>query len=308
MREPLEGPHHPASPPRIDDEAERFARTLRDVIQSLPGRPGSVPSGTPAPAHGGIFGVATPTFDDQPADGRRAESGQGDSAGDSITLGMDRLDSSTAGRHESETSPRTDLGRVDRRDEVVAIPSAAPPLGGHEGDLSGHPASDRSREPVDGFVIGPASSGAQSGSFAVEATTAGIASGAFATAVDPYSTLGTAGFSLDRASSEVGTQDGDPRIGPPSGTVAIGPIGPAGRPDESFDRAPSPSASAAPWSGSTGGDPFAAHLGFPSAAGEGQAGADLNQTNALLGQILDELRRNQQQAPIASGRSVYPER
>ena len=291
---------HPASPPPVDDEERRFARGLQELIQSLPSRSASAP---PEPARDGIFGVTTPTFEDQPANERRAESEKGGAESDSIPLGTDRLDSSTGGHHESETSPRPDLGRVDRRDEIVVIPSATPPLGGQEGELSGHPAYDRSRESGDGSVIGPASSGVQSGPLAVDATTAGIAAAAFAPTVDHYATLRTEGPLADRASSDVTTQDGDPRIGAPSETVATGPIGPAGRPEESFDRAPT----AATWGVSTVGDPFAAHIGFPSTTGEGQAGVDLNQTNVLLGQILDELRR-QQQAPIASGRSVYPER
>jgi hypothetical protein len=45
-----------------------------------------------------------------------------------------------------------------------------------------------------------------------------------------------------------------------------------------------------------------------SVSDEGQAGVDLSATNALLGQILDELRRRTWSAPIASTRAVYPER
>ncbi|HEY2158434.1 MAG TPA: hypothetical protein VGH33_22580, partial [Isosphaeraceae bacterium] len=62
------------------------------------------------------------------------------------------------------------------------------------------------------------------------------------------------------------------------------------------------------WSGLTGGDPLGSRPGAVSPADEGSAGVDLSPTNALLGQILDELRRHQQSAPIASGRLVYPER
>ena len=48
--------------------------------------------------------------------------------------------------------------------------------------------------------------------------------------------------------------------------------------------------------------------GATSTKDDGSTGVDLSPTNALLGQILDELRRQQQLARIVSGRSVYPER
>jgi hypothetical protein len=57
-----------------------------------------------------------------------------------------------------------------------------------------------------------------------------------------------------------------------------------------------------------GSDFIESHSGAISPSNEASAGLDLNPTNALLGQILDELRRHQQSAPLASGRSVYPER
>ena len=301
--EPSQGTRHPASPPPIDDEAKQFARTLRGLIQSLPRGPGSAPTGATAPAYDGIFGIVAPAFEDQPADDRRAESGRDNQEGDSISQGTGRPDSATQDRHESDTSTRPDLGSGDRPDAVAAIPSAVPPPGGHEGDLSGHPVSDRSREPAGGSVVGPASTGVQIGSFAAEVTSTGIAA-----AVEPHAALGPAGFPLDRASAEAAAQDDGAGLAATSETVAIGPIGPAGRPEETFDRGPAQAVSATTWGGSLDGDPFGGYLGSASSAGEAQGGADLNQTNALLGQILDELRRYQQQAPIASGRSVYPER
>ncbi len=45
-----------------------------------------------------------------------------------------------------------------------------------------------------------------------------------------------------------------------------------------------------------------------SASDETQGGADMGRTNALLEQILDELRKSPQSSFVASGRSIYPER
>ncbi len=300
----------------IDDETKQLASTLHDLIQSLPRRPGSSPSeATGSPAEG-ISGVATPTFDDQPTDERRARSGGDGLAGDPIPPGADRATPPAEGRRESDTTARPDLGGADRRDEVVAMPSAGPVPGNPGVDPTGHPAPDRSRDPIEGSVMGRVPSGEGdpsegragqgSHSFVVESAATGIVAGAVSAAIEPQAALGPGGFRPDRATNETAIL-GDAGTGASLETIAVGPIGPAGRPEEGLDRAASPSSTSMAWGMSPGGDPSEGGLGAGPLAVEGPGGVDMAPTNALLGQILDELRR-QQQAPIASGRSVYPER
>jgi hypothetical protein len=109
------------------------------------------------------------------------------------------------------------------------------------------------------------------------------------------------GPSSDQAPPEWAVTDRGSRAEPSEATVAVGPVGPAGSLEESFDRPPSPSLI---WDEPLSGD----RPGSQAPSGEGLSGVDLRPTNELLGQILDELRRLHQPAPIASGRSVYPER
>jgi hypothetical protein len=311
------GPHHPASPPAIESatgltdraqavsnaEAEQFARTLKDLIQSLPRRPGASSASAPGSAPEGIAGVATPTFEDLPAGERRAKSGEDDLslATGSTPTGAGRGDSPAVGGYEAGSSARPDLWRAGG-EGVTTVALAAPLSAARDGEQAGQPPVNGNRADVGGTSGGQADGG--SNPFAAEAAMIGVAAVAIAAGVDPSADLGRRGSPSDRATIEPATTGGVPAAWTPE-TVAVGQIGPAGRNDEGFDRA---SASATSWGGASGGDPFATDYGNASPAVEGPSGVDMGPTNALLGQILDELRRHQQSASISSGRSVYPER
>jgi hypothetical protein len=265
-----------------------------------------------------------PAFEDQPSAGRQAESENNNvREGALISPTPDRAGPSAMAGHE-DAAPRPDFGPSDRREEVVTISSASPLQGGLDGEPAGYPNPDRSRDLIEGPAIGPVSPGAGDwadggeslGGRIVEGARhsladfpmAGVAAAAVARSIESPPDLERLRSRSDRSPGESATRGSASVSGAAPETVAVGLVGPASRHDDSFDRASGEPASATNWGGSSCDDPFGGRHGTASAADEGPAGVDLSATNALLGQILDELRRHQQSAPIASGRSVYPER
>lgn len=331
LRETSPGSYHPASPTpldpskpggptgpddrtgAVDDRAKQFALTLRDLIESLPPRADSAAARL-APAPQGIPGVTMPAFEDHPAVERQARTVEDVPGGGPSPSDFDRVGPPTRGRLEADATARPDLARSDRRDEDLVIPSTALSPGGPEVDLPGYPTSERSPGPVES-ALEPTCSGIQpdvGGSFggdgpgerslAIEVPMAGIAA-APAAGVDLRIGPVHRGIAADLGPSGSESSGVDDGAGE-SQTIAVGPVGSAGRFEESFDRPPSSTAPTASWGGSSGGDPS----GAVRSPVEGASGADFGPTNALLERILDELRRQHRSAPIASGRSVYPER
>lgn len=293
--------HHPAEPPPVD-QAAPASLTLRDLILSLPRRPGPDSAPDPASVPDGVSGVATPTYDDPPADERRAKHAEESGASDLPPPASDRAHSLREGRDDGPTPVRADLGGGNRRDEVVPLLAAPPNPGGPGAELPGYPAFSRS---VAADVEAPPSRDRVDRSQGEYATAAVSPMGGIAAAVEAPTGLGRWASTQDR-STEGGPGGDTFPTGSTVDVVAIGPVGPAVRTEDPFDRGTSQAIVTTPWGGPSG-DSFAGRPEASSPAGEGAPGVDLGPTNALLGQILDELRR-QQQAPIASGRSVYPER
>jgi hypothetical protein len=142
---------------------------------------------------------------------------------------------------------------------------------------------------------------------APESSTAGVATVTVAAGVDGRADLASWGSRRDRAVAGPMIQGVGPAVGTSPEMVAVGPVGPVARLAEGLDGTSAVPAPASSWDGTTGGDPFSGR-GAVSPGDKGPSGVDMSPTNALLGQIFDELRRHNQSAPIASGRSVYPER
>lgn len=312
-------PRHSASPPAIesptesiertrtvnDNEAEQLARTLKDLFQSLPRRPGVTSESAPASAPGGVAGVAAPTFEDFPSDERRAKFGE-DSPGlgtESASTGPGGGDSPAMGGHGEDSFARPDLCQGgDTATVALVTPISAVP----DGETTGTPPADGNEADAGGTSGGLATPSPSP--FAAESTMIGADAGAIAAGVGPAADLGRLGSPSAGATIEATAQGGTPAAWSSPETVAIGSIGLVGHNAEGFDPTLSSSTSAMTWGGVSGGVPFATANGTVSPGGEGPSGLDLGPTNALLGQILDELRRHQQSAPIVSGRSVYPER
>jgi hypothetical protein len=288
-------------PGSIDDEAKEFARTLRALIQSLPPRPDVPRRGAIGAETEAIAGVAAPTLEDQPTTGARATSEDNLRQDDTATFSPDRIGSFAAGSYEVDAALRSDLAEVNRREEVVTIPSVAP----LRGDMDREPAADPLHDPIEGMTGEWGAQGTRP--VALESSTAGVATVAVAAGVDARADLASWGSRRDRALAAPMIQGVGPAVGTSPEMVPVGPVGPVARLAEGLDRSSAVPAPASSWDGTTGGDPFGGH-GAVSPGDEGPSGVDLSPTNALLGQILDELRRHNQSAPIASGRSVYPER
>jgi hypothetical protein len=338
-REATSGPRHSVSPPTIDspeadrprdstdrlgptgdDEANGLARTLRDLVQSLPRHPVDSVQGAIESAPDSIIGPVTPTFEDQFSVERWVESEDGVRKIELNSSVSGRIGSSAPSDHENAPA-RSDSGRSDRREEIAALSSITTPYERVYGDPAGTPIGNRlepGKLPIAGSglsadrVRSVESPGIRAAELA-HSPVADISSNNLAAATGVGNTelsldLGRWTSSPDRESPDSMMRGGALSIGTPPETVAVGPVGPAGRHDEDFDRASGESGTATRWSGLSGGDPLSSRPTAISPADEGPTGVDLSPTNALLGQILDELRRHHQSAPIASSRFVYPER
>lgn len=331
-RETSSGPRHPSSPPPIEpsgadrpDLMEKVAppaQALRNLIQSLPRRPGPMLSNVSPPTLEGIFGVAPPSFVEQPS-GEGRPRPEDISASDPIPAGTDRSGTPPASIHEPETTMLRDPRGVDRRDEVITVLSTAPVAGDHPESPASHQGTFA--HPPDlmaGSAADPLSSGSRieearlperepaggSRPGVVDLSAAVGPPGAVTAAVEPPSIPGSGTFAVDRLATEPAFRGVWATTEPARVAVEVGPVGPAARRDEGFDGMPSVPAASASWGASMGEDPLSGRRGTTSAADEGVAGVDLSATNALLVQILDELRRQHQPGPFASARSVYPER
>ena len=152
-----------ASPPRpVDDEADQV-RAEAPRTHPIPAAPPRtrLRRDMPAPVRDGIFGLATPSFEDQPADERRAESEGGGTEDGTIPVVAGQLAPPTGTDRESDSAGRPDLGTVDRHDEGAEIAPNVPLPVASEVDRTGSSAPQWSREPV---ALDPASSGVSPGS------------------------------------------------------------------------------------------------------------------------------------------------
>lgn len=322
LRDHTPSPHHPASLPPIDSpaeftdrahavdksEAKQLARTLKDIFQSLAGHPVSSPTLTSVAAPEEIAGVVTPSVEVPTASGRHAKPSD-DGPGlttESAPTGPVLGDSLAGGRDGVDSSARSELQSADRGEFVGTAALAMPLSVARDGEPTGQPASSADRptggETSEGLALrGPSF-------IAAEAALVGGAAVAIAVGGEPAPDFGRWSSSSDRATLEAATRGGVHAVAASQETIAVGPIGLVGRNDEGLDRASFASVAPTTWGGASGGDLFATGHGDASTAAEGPGGSDLGPTNALLVQILDELRRNSQASFIASGRSVYPER
>ncbi len=337
-REGAFGPRHSVSPPTIDssdadsspespdrpsstgEDANGLARTLRELIHSLPRRPVESAQGTIESTPDSVVGAVTPTFEDPCANGRRVESERGVSGSELHSPMSGRSGPPAPGRHE-DAGTRSESGESDRREPIAALSVDTTVYGRAHGEPAESQTAHR-HEPGEGpiaeavFSVDRIGAVEPSGARAAEPTPARVAdnssAGLMVAAITRNGELDTdLGRWTSRANEAVPApiMEGiTSSVRTPAETVAVGPVGPAARYAEGFDRTSGESASATSWSGSSDVDPLGVRPGAVSPADEGSIGIDLNPTNALLGQILDELRRQQQSAPIASGRMVYPER
>ncbi len=303
-----------------DDDANGLGQTLRDLIESLPR--GAVESArrTVESTPDAIVGPVTLTFDDQSAVERRVESEDGAREGDSNSPVSGRYGLPAKGGLE-DAPARSESGGTDHREEIAALSSITVLHPIAHGGLAGAAIAN----PTDlgeGPIVRPAFSvdrvgGVESpGAWAAEPThppvadtsSKGLAAAAIAGNLELHTDLGRWTTRPDRAATEPTMRGVASIIRMPPETVAVGPVGLATRHDVGIDRTSGESGSATTWSGLAGGDLLGSRPGAVSPADEGSAGVDLSSTNALLGQILDELRRHQQSALTTSGRLVYPER
>jgi hypothetical protein len=334
-RESRSDPHSPVGPPKIDssesdrssestdrvgstsdDEANGFARTLLDLIQSLPRRPVESARGIIGSTSDAIIGPVTPVFEEQFSVGRRVE------GEDSVREGDFPISSSLGPPAPvGDEAASGGTGGADRREEIAPLPLSAMLCGSAHEEPAETLIANR-REPNEGSFTDPALSADRvsgvesSGARAVKPTHSPVAdtssdilaAAAIAgnvelhTGPDPWTSC------RDGVASELTMRGAASSVRMPPETVAVGPVGPVAGHDEVFGRTTAESSFATSWSESSGADLLSSRPGAASPADEGSAGVDLNPTNALLGQILDELRRHHQSAPLASGRSVYPER
>ncbi len=338
-REEAPRPRHPISSPPIDssetnrlgevtdrsgptdDDTRKLAQTIRGLIQSLPRRQIGSAQGILESAADAIVGAVAPTFEEQSPVDRRAEAEDGGREDDSISpvSGSSRLPA--PGGHVGTTA-LSDSGALQRREEIVSASLIAPLLGGACREPDGNPTANRWPDPGGVAIASPAFSDDRAGCIdsrearATESTppplmdssSAVPAAVAVAGNVDFHADLGRRIYRPDHAVNDPTMYGVGSSVGTLPEMVAIGPIGPTGRLDEGFDRASGESVPSMSLAELAGADSAGGPRGAASAREEGAIGVDLSPTNALLGQILDELRRHQQPAQIASGRSVYPER
>jgi len=315
-----EGPHpaeppSPTAPPRVADAAhpaaDDLSRTLRDLIRSLPGRPGTPPA---APA--GVADVGAPLPDE------RLGSSRGPHAAGEEVIRPDQ-----AGPGQASLAPPGVLDAPPPAGTAAAGPAGrgggveatvtAPPLDILRADPAGS-GSPRTA-PSESLALGPAPPPAVGGMmFELAADVgrtapggedaAGAMSSGMTDGVVPSGDL-LAAAGRGAAPSSPATDVGAGPAGPGGG--AWGPetvpsVGLIRGYDEAPGRGPDPSAASGGW-GDPSADPAAALAPNATPGEAGAQPADLSRTNALLEQILEELRR-QQPSYVASGRSVYPER
>ena len=159
LREEAPGPHHTISPPPIDsseadrpaevtdlpgpteDETKKLARTIRELIQSLPRRQINSARGIIESAAHAIAGAIAPTFEDQSPVARRIDAEDGFREGESNSLLQGSSGPSAPGEYGG-TTVLPDPGASERREEVASIPSVVPLLGDAYGDPDGNPTAN----------------------------------------------------------------------------------------------------------------------------------------------------------------------